>query len=797
MPICKSRTLALAIGSLLSCHAAANQAPPALEEVLVTATKREQSLQDIPLSVAAVTGDKLDEIGVENLADLTVLVPNIHFTQTGLSTQMRIRGIGSDNSQGFEQSVAVYADGIFRGRAQLFRAPMFDMDRVEVMRGPQSTLFGKNSIAGALDLITAKPTHDLTGSLTASYEAEYGTTEFTTVVSGPLTESLRGRIALRKYDDPGYFKNTYKGTDEVEQDIASGRISLEWDATDDLTINYIGERNTFDTYGRAVEMTLDEPSLIPPAASPFGGLTFSQILNAFGAQGLEAEGFDGQQDYTRQTGSPELSKNRSTSHTLKASWDVKGYTLTSLTGSVKYDYIENCDCDFTPTPILDLRLEEDYSQLSQEFRIASPLGDNVEWLGGIFFQTYDQYFYDILQIPKNSLLVPLLAPQIPTAVLLGDSGASRGFNQSSNTQAVFGQATWNIKDDFRVIVGGRYTHESKRSDKEVNAVKFNGDAYSDAEAAIAYNNALIFQSQVFKTDTEQLKLRDPNAQGHNIIGNRSESAFTPLLIAQWDINDDSSTYFSYTKGFKAGGFDPRSNKPTAFEFEEEKATAYELGYKSSVWDHRGEINLALFLTNYDNLQVSQFDGAVGFNVGNAKKTRVQGLELDGRVAISNHLTASYGLALLDFEYLDFKNGNCYFNQVGVNNDVGIEECDYTGKSGVYTPDYTFNLGFDYRRDVGQSLEFAAVLDTQFVDGYQVHVNLDPKGEIDSHTLMSLRLQIGADNWHAAILGKNLLDEAVLTYSANAPLSGGNFQTNTFYSFVNRPRTVALEAAFKF
>lgn len=836
MPICQSRTLALAIGSLLSCQVSANQAPPALEEVLVTATKREQSLQEIPLSVTAVSGEKLDETGVENLADLTALVPNIHFTQTGISTQMRIRGIGSDNSQGFEQSVGVYVDGIFRGRAQLFRAPMFDMERVEVMRGPQSTLFGKNSIAGALDLITAKPTDELSGSLTASYEAEFGTKEITTVVSGPLNDSLRGRIALRSYDDPGYFKNTFKGTDEPEQDITSGRISLEWDASDDVTFSYIGERNEFDVTGRPIEITLDEGN---------NDITYSGVLSAIGLPSFES-----QQDFKRQTEAPEFSQNTTTSHTLKAEWDVNNYTITSLTGYVGYDYDENCDCDFTPASILDLSLQEDYSQLSQEFRIVSPLGKTVDWLAGVYFQTYEQVFSDTLRIPSNSLIVGSVQRETFTnarpAVLegaaqalaasnnipiedardiianseeaiagvdqttanlaqavaadFGNTGVSRDFEQSSNTQAFFGQATWNITDDFRMIIGGRYTHESKRGAKELHTIDITTGQNQQIEPALTNlglpSAAQIYASDTFKVDTEELaSLGHP---GHNIELTRSESAFTPLLIAQWDINSESSTYFSYTKGFKAGGFDPRTNKASTFEFEEEKATAYELGYKTSVWDNRGEINLALYLTDYDDLQVSQFDGAVGFNIGNAKQTRVQGLELDGRVAISSHLVANYGLSLLDFEYLDFKNGNCYFGQPGVdNNGDGINECDYTGESGVYTPSYTFNLGFDYRRDLNQHLEFAAVLDTQFVDGYQVHVNLDPKGEIDAHTLMSLRLQLGGEHWHVALLGKNLLDEAVLTYSANAPLSESSFGTNTFYSFVNRPRTVALEAAFKF
>lgn len=843
MPIRKSQILAITIASVASSTALAQYDKPTLEEVLVTATKREQSLQEIPLSVAAVTGEKLNETGTKTLADLTTLVPNIHFTQTGLSTQMRIRGIGSDNSQGFEQSVGVYVDGIFRGRAQLFRAPMFDMERVEVMRGPQSTLFGKNSIAGALDLITAKPTEELSGYLTGSYEAEYGATELTTVVSGPLSDTLRGRIALRKMDDPGYMENTFKGTDEPEHDVFSGRVSLEWEPNESTLISYIGERSTFDTVGRPVELTRDSKSLIPathPTSGALSGLTYQQILTgAFGAST-----FDTAQNYQRQTDAPEYSNNKTTAHTIEIEWESdSGYSITSLTGSVEYDYDENCDCDFTPAPIFALKLDEDYKQFSQEIRVASPQGNAIEWIGGMFFQSYDQNFKDTLAVPTESVIVTSatistyrgvianlaaqngltyeqasMTPSIVAAANdlstlvrndFGNSGISRDFTQESSTQALFGQMTWNMSDDFRLILGARYTHESKRGDKELHTVDTVTGEYQPVNAVLqSYelpSAANIYSGNQFRVDTvESLNLLDPDtgrvSPGHTISDTRSENAFTPLLIAQWDISDDTSTYISWTKGFKAGGFDPRSNRMSAFGFDEEKAKALELGFKTTTWDDRNEVNVALYRTDYEDLQISQFDGAVSFNVGNAKETRVQGLEVDGRVAISSHLVASYGVSLLDFEYIEFKNGNCYFGQAanGVDtNGDGINECDYTGKSGVYTPDYTINLGFDYRRDIGQSLEFAAILDTQFVDGHQVHVNLDPEGEIDSYGLVGLRLQIGGEHWHAAILGKNLLDEEIVTYSANAPLSESTFQTNTYYSFINRPRTVALEASFKF
>ena len=152
-----------------SAYAQVEVEAPRLEELIVTSQKRVESLQDVPISVATLDGSKLAEASIENLEDLTAYLPNIHFTESGFSTQVRVRGIGSDNSQGFEQSVGMYIDGIYYGRAQLFRTPMMDMERAELLRGPQSTLFGKNSVSGALNLSTAKPTDELEAKLSYSH----------------------------------------------------------------------------------------------------------------------------------------------------------------------------------------------------------------------------------------------------------------------------------------------------------------------------------------------------------------------------------------------------------------------------------------------------------------------------------------------------------------------------------------------------------------------------------------------------------------------------------------------------
>jgi Outer membrane receptor proteins, mostly Fe transport len=784
-PLCTAISLMCALGTV-----SAYGQQKILEEVIVTSQKRVQTLQEVPISVAAVTGDKIEKMGVENLEDLTVYVPNIHFTETGLSTQMRIRGIGSDNSQGFEQSVGVYKDGIYHSRAQLFRAPIFDVERVEVMRGPQGTLFGKNAIAGALDIITAQPTDEFEGKISGSYETEFETKEVNGYISGPLSDNVQGRIAVRYYDDPGFMFNTTKNRDEPDSEEKSVRASLAWQPNDKWDVLLVAEHNAFDVNGRAIEITQDVASIsTTPPPGGVGGLTFQQILGAsFGAS------IDSQADYRRQIDAPEISTNKIDSLTLRADYHLGDYTITSLTGGLRFEYDESCDCDFTPVNFFSLDMYEDYEQFSQEIRIASPEDKAVTWIAGAFYQTYDQSFDDDFNIPATGPLGPLVASRVIPAYqqqipflqyspLFAGSRVARRFNQSSDIWALFAEATWHATDRLALTLGARFTEEDKDADKTINVQSIaTGNVINDADLANIF-------AYIFLTDTEQ-------GTGHNVSGSRSESAFTPAFTITFDVNDDITTYAKISKGFKAGGFDPRTNKASRFEFEEEKVTAIELGSKMRFMDGRSELNVALFHMDYEDLQVSQFDGAVGFNIGNANSTIVQGIEIDGRLQVTDYLTASYGAAVLDFEYEDFTNGNCYFGQTP-DSTVGTDSfCDYTGLRGVYTPEVTLNVGLQYIRPIG-SIEFVGGIDAQWVDKQQVHVNLDPRGEIDAYTMLDARLGLEGESWEVAILGKNLLNEEIISYSANVPLSEKFFETNTYYSFLRRPRTLALEATFKF
>ena len=818
-----------------------------LEEVLVTAQKREESLQQVPLSINVLDGARIEDASIDKLEDLQNYVPNLQMSETGISTQIYIRGIGSGNNQGFEQSVGQYVDGIYYGRQQLLRAPLFDLERIEALRGPQSILFGKNSVAGALSVVSARPTEELQGRV--SYETgDYGISEREFVLSGPLMRGLYGRLALRDYDEDGYTDNTTRNEDEPSREDTMVRGTLRWEVTDALHFNLKAERSDFDTRGRQVEILRDRPgvnSLGARIQRVSGGMLADSInyRTFLGSTGDTDAITELRLDHRRQADDEEFSDNELYNYTLTAEYQLGSFSLVSVTGFTGYEFEERCDCDYVAAPVFDVFLDEEYRQFSQELRIVSPAGGAIDWLAGAFYQQSDLDFADRIEVPVDGTFSVLQSVGNPLGGVTGHS-AVRDYDLDTDLWAVFAQATWNISETWHLTAGARYTSEDKDASREVNIADTVTGEILDGAAALRDGNTapLVFLSALqiqTQQSGEQLRflaqIGDPRgnaqAEGHRLDGSRSETSFTPMLSLQWDAAENIRLYGSITTGFKAGGFDARSNmpdrptssnrpdRPTSWEFEEEEATAYELGAKTRFWNGRGELNLTLYRTDYDDLQISQFDGALGFNVGNARETRVQGVEVDGRLALSESFGISYSLAYLDHEFKDFANGNCYIGQIDSTDpnsdtinpsgpggtdipgadgrdDDGI--CSFTGQSGQYTPEITGNLLFDYVRELNSSLSFRAALNLSYWDEQNIHQNLDPEYVIDSYTRTDLRLSLESEHWLFALYGRNIGDEEIITYAGNVPLSSASpIRADSIYAFIAPPETWTLKAEYRF
>ncbi|WP_232522430.1 TonB-dependent receptor [Marinimicrobium alkaliphilum] len=807
------RLLALLVAAPATVSGTATYAQgPMLEEVLITAQKREQRMTDVPVSVNALQGEKLEESGITSVERMADYIPSLNMTQTGLGTTISIRGISSGVNQGFEQSAAQFVDGIHHGRSQLARAPMFDLERVEVLRGPQSILFGKNSTAGAISMITAKPTDTFQGRVSALYEPEHGEQDIRLVVSGPFSDTLSGRLAIMDRQMDGYYHNTTLGRDEAQEESRVIRGSLRWRPSPEWDINLKVEDSTFDSTGRNLEV-------INPVELPVeGAVSYANLLAGLTGQVSGGEfvyQLDTDQNFNRQSNG-DYSYNDSQSFALSIERGIGDHDFTSVTGYASYSYEEMCDCDFTGLPMFFIASNEDYTQFSQEFRIASSPAQQVSYLAGVFFQTSEMEFDDVVGLPQDSWLATALSvppeeggigPDL--ANLLRSASSNKDFTQDSDTAAIFAQVTWNINDFSRLIVGGRYTHEEKDGTRRQTHINAEGQALPpsiEGDPTDPPHNIPFGLFEIEPYDT--------------IRASRSESSFTPSLTYQFDLNETDMVYASYTTGFKSGGFDVRSNAhpdPTVdnavnvqrqqqgqdptitgvFEFEDEQVKNYEIGGKFLLRGGAAELNVALFRTEFSDLQTSVFDGAFSFNVTNAGEAEIHGLELDGRWALSNTLTLNGGLAWLDFEYTDFPTAQCYFGQTSDTAPL----CDASGSTREFTPELQGNLGLNHRYSLGNGLLLNSTFDVIFSDSYLTSPTLDPRTEQDAYMKLNARVALSGnqDQWEVALVGKNLTDESIISHSNGMPISTVLTQgTGTaYYAFYERPRSIALQGTYRF
>lgn len=750
---------------------------PVLEEVLVTARKRTENLQDVPISIIAIPAQKIRDADINRLEEFQTYVPNLTVTETGIGSNMSIRGIGSGENQGFEQSVGTYVDGIHHGRAQQSRIPFLDIDRIEVLRGPQSTMFGMNSIAGALSLTTAQPTATTQALVRALYVPEFSEKKLDGFFSGGMTDSLNGRLAIHWRATDDYTRNLTLDRDEANREERAIRGTLAWTPSFEWELILKLETSTFDSIGRNVEIVQDRTA----QAGPFTGLNYAEILQLFGQDASVANNF---QDYKRSSNG-DSSDNDADEYVMTINYHGWGdLTLTSITGYSAYKYDELCDCDFTGANVFNAFFSEDYDQFSQEFRLSSPLGGDLDYVLGVFYQTSRLNFFDTLLVNDSSILIPVIdalaGPGV--GVLVANTGTPRTLDQDTDTLAFFGQATWSINDRTRLNFGARLSHDKKSASRQLTITDIEGNPLPPETAPF----------------TEGLYAFLFNVTNHDLAGSLSETSFMPSLSLQYDATDNTMLYGSFARGVKSGGFDARSNNSPdnggTFEFNAEEADSFELGSKITLAHGGAEINLALFYTEFEDLQISTYDGVLGYNVQNAARAVSRGIEIDGRWMLTQNWLLSGSVAWTDFEFKEFQ-GQCWFGRPPDASD-GIN-CDYSGQTNLMIPEYSGALSAAYNLTFGSGWGFNGVLDVLFSDDYLLTPNLDPRLTQDSFIRLNARLSIRLpnENWEIALIGKNITDEAILNFGNDVPLAGTSFGAPGFFAFVEQPRSVGLQLSW--
>ncbi len=758
-----SLAMLLAASALAGPTAAFAQDAPAesqggLDDIIVTAQKRAEGLSDVPISISAVSGKQVESYGQTNLEQISSSVPNLKITQTAIANRIAIRGIASGDNKGFEQSVAMFVDGVYYGRDQLSRLPLVDMERVEVLRGPQPTLFGKNAIAGAVNITTRSPTDEFEGTVSGLYEFNHKELQLTGVLSGPLSDGIEARVVGYHRSMDGYFYNQKLKRNEPNVDEYYVRGKVEFDKGGPL----------------AAELKLEYADFAMKG----------QPRDVFGAVGNYNAVFQGPffvstvPDYVREDNGYE-SRNKVFGATLNADLEIGEHTLTSVTSLLDYKTREIVDVDFSGISFLDgTNLREDYRQFSQELRLTSPGGEAFNYIGGVYYQ------HAKLDVQDFTLFNPTFLGLGAPFNALGDTRNDRDYSQTSDLISAFAQGELSLTDQLRVTAGARFNHEKKSGRRSLAIVQ---GPLSTAPAAVV---AAVFRAL--------------NIEAHSIAGKLSEDSFNPMVNVQFDVTDDLMLYASYARGTKAGGFDIRSNslptsttvaKPGAFEFQDESADNFEAGLKYKGRDVA--FNLSFYRTKYKDLQVNIFDGTLNFNVRNAAAARTQGIEADFRAALAEGLTISGAIAYLDFKFTNFTDGQCYYLQTP--GPGGF--CDYSGKRNALSPKWSGNLNVDYWTPVGSDLKLSFNVNADFSSSYIAAANLDPRTYQGSYAKLGARVALGQiDNrWEVALIGRNLTDQRILQTGSAMPLAttitGG--AGNAYNGIVDRPRTIAVQVTGRF
>lgn len=667
-----------------------------LEEVVVTAQKREQSLQDVPLSINAVSGEMIEDAGMDDLTDLSSFVPNLVISRSAVNTEIRIRGIGSSINRGFEQSVGMYIDGIYMGRGRQYRSPFLDLERVEVLRGPQGILFGKNTIAGAVSVISRSPEAGAatSGSVSLNYEPEYNTQALVGALETGLGDNAGIRLAAKYASSDGYVKNVTVGRDEPQTEELSLRGTLAWNVSDSVDANLKVSYSTFDVEGSNANHKLF--TFVDDPLSGFDGIAFALVANGLADPTFNANGdlYDawrnnGGPGSSRTVFTPDFGKYPDQNETetlttaLTFNWDLEGGTLTSVTGLSSYETSDGVDADFLPIQLLDRSDDHDFDQFSQEFRFSSQDNERFNYMVGAYFEKQDLDMTGRIELDGTiGDLVPIVLGGAPTLFINGVVSLNNpalahpvlyrtgSFTQDTENISVFAEGTFDFTETLRVSLGLRYSDEQKDVHKSLylSAVSLDlvgGGVLNGADIPLDPTDVASGG-----LDVEAIWSAAFGTVNHDIRGSRSEDHVSPAVKLMWDSSDSTMWYASYSEGFKSGGFnstddlpfDLVTGEPLGFSYEDESAKSFEIGFKSELAGGRVRWNGAVFSTDYDDLQVAAFTGT-SFTVGNAASAEIKGVEMDVEWAATENLVVGGNIAYLDHEYKDYATAGCTAPQI--------------------------------------------------------------------------------------------------------------------------------------
>lgn len=700
-----------------------------LEEVVVTAQHRAQNVQDVPIAVTALSADTLEVADIFDAGSIAQNVPGLAYAEFSPGqANIAMRGISSaDDGAGLDNSVALFLDGVYIGRGASINFDMFDLERIEVLRGPQGTLFGRNAIGGAISVVTAKPTEEFTAKIGATVGNE-GILRYQALVGGALSDNLFGKVTVNHREHDGFVENVVLNKDQQDEDQTSFRGQLRW----------VGDNSEWLLSGDYMEDDREDMGRTPIV----NNAPLTNILQANG--GLNA----------RQSGAPAdgFSKREAWGISLTGEYKFESGTLTMIAAHRHAETDWEMASAGAPLGAIGLPFDEviddiveDIDTNSLELRWTSDLEGSFNYTAGFFYFTEETDRVEQFKITRAGSYddpnVPFRITDIGDQAVFGNEYSATA--NETTSYALYGQGTWDISDAWSLVVGARYTVDEK--DYSATSVNCGG-----ARAGTPFENFAACEGL-----GSSLRII---AESFTVNPSDDWNDFSPMVSLQYRPSDETMIFFTASKGFKSGGFAGSQGVEAAAStpVDPETAINYELGFKGDLLDNSLRLNAAVFYTDYEDLQIVRFGPVPGSDFGTFQTTNIGEAEIKGaEVELTWYLTDNLHLTGF-YAYLD--------TEV---NDLLIEGAngtfDASGQNLLRAPENSSSLSINYTMptsigDVDFRLAFSHQ-DEQRTD------YIDPRIVQDRFDLWDGRIAWTSEsgNVDVALWGKNLTGEDYVSH----------------------------------
>ncbi|NOT65526.1 MAG: TonB-dependent receptor [Methylotenera sp.] len=675
-----------------------------LEAVTVTAQKRIQSINDVPIAISVIDQEELDQRHANSLFEMQLMAPNFSVIQNGISKSVSIRGVGGGGRNiGFDTRIGVYLDGVYMGQAPALESPIYDIEQVEILRGPQGYLFGRNTDAGVVNITTRPPSNKFEGYFKTGI-GNNNLFENSVSLTGPIKNDLFGKVTLNSQNRDGFVNNTFNHDDLQDLHRLSGRAQMRYLATDQLTLDFSADYSN-----------IHHTDLLPQAVT---GLFDAPLTNILAKNNVNLN-------------THPSAENEMFGAALKADYEMTGgHTLTSITAFRRTKSREVLDTDYSTADLIHVNFSDKYLQETQEIRIASPVNQKLRYvLGAYVDHEHSKTNRNALFGTDTSTLIklPTLAFSIPFDAAFGilpNAQVPHSGNIKTEAYALFGSLDVDLTKDLTLNLGARYNNEFRK-------LTFDSDG--------TQSGALSFAT-----------LKD-------FHDHRQDQFFSPMFGLTLGLSNNLNAYAKYSRGFKSGGWNvdflSTAQVNDGFSFDKETVNNYEIGLKGESDNHRIQYDLALFHQQYNDFQVFQFvdlgAGQTVLQLKNAAKAESKGLEASVRALLSSQWSMTGGIGILDAYFVDFPSGAGNGQNAAGNRlpDAPRLNASISTNYTLHVPALKGKFNF-YVEDTFQSQSYSGLSSDQTIS------KLEPRNLVNAKTSF-----ITDDkHWEFAIWARNLFDK---------------------------------------